>query len=78
MKKDRLIQEFENLKIENARTIVGGQQGGEWTYQDYWVMTNGSSGVPGDFHMDKKKLKFWDPDFGNDTIPISNDTISNP
>lgn len=75
MKKDKLIQEFEGLRIDNARSIVGGQQTGEWTYSEYWVKTNGPTGNVGDFYMDKRTLKWWDPDFGNDTIPIVNDTI---
>lgn len=63
MKKDKLLEEFASLKIEDANAVVGGQQSWKWTYQERWIKTNGSSGKPGDWHMDKQVLKFKDPDF---------------
>lgn len=81
MKKDKLLKEFEHLKIENPRNVVGGQQSWNWTYQDYWVKTDGPSGQPNDWHLDKHTLKFQDPDFSSmpsDTTATDTTHISRP
>lgn len=66
MKKDKLIQEFESLKIDNAGSIFGGCN---WHRTEYshWEQTNGPSGEPGDYKMDEVKTYYADPDEG-DTI----------
>ena len=76
MKKDKLLEEFATLKIEDANTIVGGQESWKWTYQESWTKTNGPTGKPGDWHMDKETLRFKDPDLKIPTDTISRDTIT--
>lgn len=66
MKKDKLIQEFESLKIDNASSIVGGCN---WHRTEFvrYEKTNGPTGNTNDFHMDEIVDYMNDTDEG-DTI----------
>ena len=81
MKKDKLLEEYMALKINDAHKLFGGQQPTKRTEYSYWEKTNGSTGQAWDFQMDKKINYCPDPDFSptpSDTIPqdtIPQDTI---
>jgi hypothetical protein len=70
MKKDKLLEEFKEMKIENPRSVVGGQMGHETATGTEDCETCDSSThkspAPGDDDCDNDSDP--DPDTGNDTI----------
>lgn len=74
MKKDKLLEEYKALKINDSHKICGGQQSVKITELVYWQKTNGS--IPGSWQMDKKIDRCPDPDFNPTPIDsIPKDTI---
>ena len=67
MKKDKLIQEFEGLEIENANRFVGGACAHPTESRRY-EKTYGPNG-PNDWHMDEIVTFYTDPDEG-DTLSL--------
>ncbi len=78
MKKDKLIQEFENLKIENANSFVGGKHNENFCDREIYAWTADPNGPAGNGQMDPtgRYQQVFDLDpTTNDTIV--GDTISN-
>ncbi len=77
MKKEKLIQEFEGLKIENANSFVGGKHNENFCLREIMVWTADPNGPAGNGKMDGTGLyrEIFDMDPVNDTIVA--DTISN-
>lgn len=71
MKKDKLIQEFESLKIENANKVIGGEQSDNWCNREILEWTADPNNPPGVGHLDPtgRYMRVFDMD------PIVNDTI---
>ena len=75
MKKDKLIHEFANLKIENASKVLGGEEGGRMCERKKWKATYESNGS---FHMDPDGVKYivdFDQPIDSIPAPAPNDTI---
>lgn len=77
MKKDKLFQEFEGLKIDNAGKIFGGEMG-DWCLREKYEWTAEPGQPAGVGHMDPtgqyERLFDINPTV-NDTIV--NDTVPN-
>ena len=70
MKKDKLLEEFERMKIENPKNVIGGQMGRETATGTEDCETCNSSTLqssePGDYDCDSDSDT--DPDPVHDTI----------
>lgn len=61
MKKDKLIQEFNDLKIENAKDVLGGSCNHPTLVQDF------PTSVPTNQNCNGVTITIWDSDTQNQT-----------